>query len=136
MRGNLYSAALQVRQGKQTALGYGFDRAKDFCRLTFNASRYIVFNMIKTFRCKHTQALFEGDASRPFRAIAKIAERKLQQLDSAATLDFLRSPPGNRLELLKHDRAGQYSIRINDQWRVCFVWSDGGVYDVEIVDYH
>ncbi|WP_061289996.1 type II toxin-antitoxin system RelE/ParE family toxin [Azotobacter vinelandii] len=92
--------------------------------------------MIKTFRCKHTQTLFEGGTPRQFRAIRKIAERKLQQLDSAVTLDFLRSPPGNRLEALKHDRAGQHSIRINDQWRVCFVWSDSGVYDVEIVDYH
>lgn len=92
--------------------------------------------MIRTFRCKHTQALFEGGNPRQFRAIRKIAERKLQQLDSAATLDFLRSPPGNRLEVLRHDRAGQHSIRINDQWRVCFVWSDSGVHDVEIVDYH
>ncbi len=92
--------------------------------------------MIKTFRCKYTQALFEGKNPRPFRAIRAVAERKLQQLDSAVTLDFLRSPPGNRLEPLSGDRAGQHSIRINKQWRVCFVWSDSGVYDVEIVDYH
>lgn len=92
--------------------------------------------MIKTFRCKATQTLFEGKSSRQFRAIRAVAERKLQQLDSAVTLDFLRSPPGNRLEALRGNRAGQHSIRINDQWRVCFVWSDSGVYDVEIVDYH
>ena len=92
--------------------------------------------MIKTFRCKHTEALFAGADPRPFRAVRAIAERKLQLLDAAVTLDFLRSPPGNRLEALKGGRAGQHSIRINDQWRICFVWSDSGIYDVEIVDYH
>ena len=65
-----------------------------------------------------------------------MAERKLAQLDAALTLDFLRAPPGNRLEALKGNRAGQYSIRINDQWRVCFVWTETGPADVEIVDYH
>ncbi|NMI54055.1 plasmid maintenance system killer protein [Xanthomonas hortorum pv. taraxaci] len=65
-----------------------------------------------------------------------VAERKLQLLDSAQTLEFLRSPPGNRLELLTGTRAGQHSIRINDQWRVCFVWTDAGPEHVEIVDYH
>lgn len=65
-----------------------------------------------------------------------MAERKLIQLNAAATLDFLHAPPGNRLEALKGDRAGQFSIRINDQWRVCFNWAGGDVYDVEIVDYH
>ncbi len=68
--------------------------------------------------------------------VAAVAERKLQQLDSAATLDALRVPPGNRLEALKGDRKGQYSIRINDQFRLCFVWTPDGVRDVEIVDYH
>ena len=68
--------------------------------------------------------------------IAKVAERKLQQIDSAATLDALRAPPGNRLEPLTIDRTGQHSIRINDQWRICFVWMSDGVHDVEIVDYH
>lgn len=92
--------------------------------------------MIKSFRCKHTQALFEGEHPRRFRAIEVVATRKLTQLDSAATLDFLRSPPGNRLEALKRDRAGQHSIRINDQWRLCFRWSDGHAEVVEIVDYH
>ncbi|MGH8031939.1 MAG: type II toxin-antitoxin system RelE/ParE family toxin [Luteimonas sp.] len=92
--------------------------------------------MIQSFRCKDTQALFEGGSPRPYRAIKKVAERKLQLLDSAQTLEFLRSPPGNRLEALHRDRAGQHSIRINDQWRVCFVWTDAGPAQVEIVDYH
>ncbi len=71
-----------------------------------------------------------------FRAFQSVAERKLMQLQAASTLAFLRSPPGNRLEALAGDRTGHYSIRINDQWRVCFRWSDGDVFDVEIVDYH
>lgn len=92
--------------------------------------------MIKGFRCKDTGALFAGEAKRRFRPIRSVAERKLAPLHVAATIDFLRSPPGNRLEALRGDRAGQYSIRINDQWRICFVWRDGHVFDVEIVDYH
>ena len=83
-----------------------------------------------------TQALFEGRCPRRWQAIRQTTERKLAQLHAAATLDFLRSPPGNWLEALKGDRAGQWSIRINDQWRVCFRWATGDVYDVEIVDYH
>ncbi|MNN09199.1 Toxin HigB-1 [compost metagenome] len=92
--------------------------------------------MIKSFACKHTQALFEGGSPKQFRAFQAQAERKLQLLDSAATLEFLRSPPGNRLEALHGDREGQYSIRINNQWRVCFRWTDDSVHDVEIVGYH
>ena len=92
--------------------------------------------MIKTFRCRNTQALFKTGKSRRWSAIHSVATRKLAQLDAAVTLDFLRSPPGNRLEALGGDREGQHSIRINDQWRVCFVWRDEGVFDVEIVDYH
>lgn len=92
--------------------------------------------MIQSFRCKHTRALFEGGSPRQFRSLQAAAERKLQLLDSAQTLEFLRSPPGNRLELLAGTRAGQHSIRINDQWRVCFVWTDAGPEYVEIVDYH
>ena len=69
-------------------------------------------------------------------SIRRVAERKLAQLDAAATLEFLRTPPGNHLEMLKGDRAGQWSIRINDQWRICFIWKDGDAYEVEVVDYH
>lgn len=92
--------------------------------------------MIKSFRSADTQALFETGKIRRWQAIRSVAERKLAQLDAAATLDFLRAPPGNRLEALQGDRAGQHSIRINDQWRVCFRWTSTGPEDVEIVDYH
>jgi proteic killer suppression protein len=92
--------------------------------------------MIQTFRCKDTRSVFEGGHPKRFRAIEVVATRKLAILDAAKTLDFLRSPPGNRLEALKGNRAGQWSIRINDQWRVCFRWTEAGPADVEIVDYH
>lgn len=92
--------------------------------------------MILSFRCKQTQLLFEGGNPRRFRAFKDVAIRKLTQLDAAQTLDFLRSPPGNKLEALKGDRKGQHSIRINSQYRLCFIWSDNGVTNVEIVDYH
>jgi len=92
--------------------------------------------MIQSFRSKETQELFEGGNPHRFRAIENVAVRKLTQLDAAQTLDFLRSPPGNRLEALKGDRQGQYSIRINDQYRVCFAWTENGPVEVEIVDYH
>jgi proteic killer suppression protein len=80
--------------------------------------------------------LYETGKSRKFGNIKAVAERKLQMLDSAVTLEFLKSPPANRLEALSRDRTGQYSIRINDQWRVCFVWTAEGPHGVEIVDYH
>jgi proteic killer suppression protein len=92
--------------------------------------------MIQSFRCADTQTLFESGKSRKFSGISHIAVRKLAQLDAAQTLAFLRSPPGNRLETLKGRRAGQYSIRVNDQFRVCFRWTAAGPEDVEIVDYH
>jgi proteic killer suppression protein len=92
--------------------------------------------MIRSFKCADTEALFATGKSRRFANIKTVAERKLTQLHAAATLDSLRAPPGNRLEALTGERQGQHSIRINDQWRLCFVWSDEGVTDVEIVDYH
>jgi proteic killer suppression protein len=91
---------------------------------------------IQSFACKDTQALFTTGKGKKFGNIKAVAERKLQMLDSAVTLEFLKSPPGNRLERLDGDRAGQHSIRINDQWRVCFVWTADGAKGVEIVDYH
>lgn len=92
--------------------------------------------MIHSFRCKHTRALFEGRCVRAWLPIRRAAERKLQMLDSAQTLSFLGSPPGNRLEALAGDCKGQHSLRINDQWRLCFIWTDSGPEGVEIVDCH
>jgi proteic killer suppression protein len=92
--------------------------------------------MIKGFRCADTRALFETGKRKRFSTIAKVATRKLAQLDAAQTLEFLRSPPGNRLEALKGERKGQFSIRINDQYRLCFRWTNEGPTDVELVDYH
>ncbi|MEW6488725.1 MAG: type II toxin-antitoxin system RelE/ParE family toxin [Thermodesulfobacteriota bacterium] len=92
--------------------------------------------MIRSFRCGDTRRLFETGESRRFSSIGNVATRKLAQLDAAQTLEFLRAPPGNRLEALKGDRDGQYSIRVNDQYRLCFRWTEAGPEDVEIVDYH
>lgn len=92
--------------------------------------------MIKSFKCADTRKLFETGKSARFGSILKVATRKLTQLEAASTLEFLRSPPGNRLEALKGDREGQFSIRVNDQWRICFRWTPAGPEDVEIVDYH
>jgi proteic killer suppression protein len=92
--------------------------------------------MIVSFRCADTQALYETGKSRKFAGIAAVATRKLQTLASAVTLEFLRSPPGHRLEALKGNRKGQHSIRVNDQWRICFVWTGTDAAEVEIVDYH
>lgn len=91
---------------------------------------------IVSFKCQDTQRLFTSGKTRRFANIQSVAERKLAQLDGAQTLEFLRSPPGNRLEQLSGDRQGQHSIRVNDQWRICFVWIEKGAAEVEIVDYH
>ncbi len=91
--------------------------------------------MIRSFKCKYTRSLFEGGDPSRFRGFKNVAIRKLTQLDAAESLEFLRSPPGNQLEALKGDRKGQYSIRINAQFRICFSWENGPV-NVEIVDYH
>jgi proteic killer suppression protein len=92
--------------------------------------------MIRSFKCKNTEALSRGNNVKKFRNIAKVARRKLRQLEIANRIDDLRVPPGNHLEALRGDRIGQYSIRINDQWRICFLWTDSGAENVEIVDYH
>ena len=92
--------------------------------------------MITSFNCRDTAKLFAGTRVARFANIESIAMRKLQQLHAAIDLDFLRIPPANRLEALKGDRKGQYSVRINDRWRVCFKFANGNATDVEIVDYH
>lgn len=92
--------------------------------------------MIQSFRCRDTERLFHREVVPRFKAIERQALRKLDMLDAAPDLRTLASLPGNRLEPLKGERKGQFSIRINDQWRLCFVWRDGHAYEVEIVDYH
>ena len=92
--------------------------------------------MIRSFRDKKTESLFAGESVKEFSGIRNVAERKLTMLDSAADLKDLLAPPGNRLEKLKGDHAGQHSIRINDQWRICFIWKADGPHEVEITDYH
>ena len=92
--------------------------------------------MIRSFRSKETEQLHARQRVKRFRGIERVAQRKLAQLEAAAELRDLSSPLGNRLEALRGDRKGQHSIRINDQWRICFVWRDGDAYGVEIVDYH
>jgi toxin HigB-1 len=93
--------------------------------------------MIRAFADKRTQMVFAGENPKGFpSAILKVARRKLKIVDAAVDLNDLRAPPGNQLEALSGDRKGQHSIRINDQWRVCFVWTPEGPIDVEVVDYH
>jgi len=92
--------------------------------------------MIKSFKDDDVEAFFGGKPQKRFKAFERPAYRKLKYLNVAHALDDLRVPPGNRLEALHGDREGQYSIRINDQYRICFAWRDGSAYDVEIVDYH
>jgi proteic killer suppression protein len=92
--------------------------------------------VIKSFRCRETEKLFHRERSKRFQSIERTARRKLELLNAAKELRELAQPPNNRLEALKKERAGQHAIRVNDQWRVCFVWRDGNAYEVEIVDYH
>lgn len=93
--------------------------------------------MLKSFADKETELIWSGRRSRKLPPdIQNVALRKLRMIDQSARIEDLRAPPGNRLELLRGNRAGQYSIRINDQWRICFLWEDGGANHVEIVDYH
>lgn len=92
--------------------------------------------MIRSFKCKDTEALFDDRFVRRFQGIERAARRKLEVLEAAERLEDLRVPPGNRLEVLHGERKGQHSIRINDQYRICFVWSEDGAADAEIVDYH
>ena len=92
--------------------------------------------MIKSFRSRETEQLHKREPVRRFKSIERVALRKLRQLDAAMQLRDLASPPGNHLEALRGDRRGQHGIRINDQWRICFIWRDGDAYDVEITDYH
>jgi toxin HigB-1 len=92
--------------------------------------------MIKNFRCRDTKDLFQDFAVGRFRAIERVARRKLAILDAAERLEDFKVPPGNRLEMLKGNREGQLSIRINDQWRICFTWNGKDACNVEIVDYH
>lgn len=106
--------------------------------ITLDVSKEILYYiyMIRSFKCKNTEALSKGYNVRQFVNISKNARLKLRQLEISGRLDDLRVPPGNHLEVLKGNRSGQHSIRINDQWRVCFRWTNAGAEDVEIVDYH
>ena len=92
--------------------------------------------MIQSFADEETERIFNRIHSRKFAAIERVAFRKLRQIWNVKRVELLNEPPGNRLERLRGDRAGQWSIRINDQWRICFEWRDGDAYEVEIVDYH
>lgn len=92
--------------------------------------------MIKSFADKNVEKLFQDIPVAKFKNIERVARRKLVFLDQARNINDLKSPPGNGLEGLKHDRVGQYSLRINKQWRLCFLWNDNHAYEVEIVDYH
>ncbi len=92
--------------------------------------------MIRSFAGRDTERLYQRERVTRFRSFERIALRKLRMLDAAANVGDLRTPPGNRLEKLRGDREGQWSIRINDQWRICFRWENGGAIEVEIADYH
>jgi toxin HigB-1 len=103
---------------------------------TYNATRAILIFVIRSFRDRDTRAIFDRERIPEFESVASVAHRKLREIHRAARLSDLAALPGNRLEALKGSRAGQHSIRINDQCRVCFIWDQKDAYDVEIVDYH
>ncbi len=110
---------------------------RQLSRLVFNVCRYIINGMIKTFATKETAALFANEKVRKLPPeILQVARRKLVQLHHVSSIEELRIPPGNRLEKLSSNRDGQWSIRINDQWRICFRFEAGDAFDVEIIDYH
>jgi toxin HigB-1 len=92
--------------------------------------------VIKSFRSRETEQLHNRESVKGLKSIERVALRKLRQLEAAVRLGDLASPPGNHLEALRADRKGQHSIRINDQWRICFIWRDGDAHEVEITDYH
>jgi proteic killer suppression protein len=105
--------------------------------LTFNASRYTVKKMIKSIKDKETERVYNRSLSKKLPSdIQQVALRKLRMLNNAKSINDLRVPPANRLEKLKGDNENLYSIRINDQWRICFNWQNGNAYNVEIIDYH
>jgi len=104
--------------------------------LTYHAERYTLRFVIRSFHSDEAEWLFNGQPTRRLRAVARVVQRKLRQLHAAHELRDLAIFPGNRLEALSGDRRGQYSIRVNDRFRICFVWRDGEAHDVEIVDYH
>lgn len=106
-------------------------------RLTYSAAHYTILLVIRSFRDKETEKIFKRERSRKLpNQIQQVALRKLRMLHNAVTLEDLRVPPANRLEKLSGNRAGQHSIRINEQWRICFEWRDNAAHQVEIVDYH
>jgi len=105
-------------------------------RLTYSVTTVIIFAMIRSFRDKRAQKVFNGEPVRELKAVYRQVERRLRILDAADTLESLMMLPSNRFKALGGDREGQYSIRINDQWRICFEWQEEGPHQVEIVDYH
>ena len=128
--------------GKDQGIAGGFALESDYWiyflfHLSYNDERHSIWSVIESYGNKETRKLFGRESSRRIpKDIQRVAFRKLRMLHRATTLDDLRVPPGNHLEPLEGKRKGEYSIRINDQWRICFVWRDGNAYDVEIVDYH
>jgi toxin HigB-1 len=114
----------------------GRSRLRSYFPLDVIRNALYALRMIVGFKCADTERLWDGKVVKRFVGIAKQAVRKLDMLDAASAINDLRSPPGNRLEALSGSRKGQHSIRVNDQWRICFVWTAQGPKDVEIVDYH